>query len=209
MRGWLWRLQLLLALASAVILGSESLLSQIRDSPNLEGQVPVYIPPRNRTAQLYPQALHSLFVASNDSEGYGRGIRTRIHTCHWTELTSKRVSVITSRLGPTENTVLLLLKSFPLNVFCLRRHYPVTALLFCLSCGRCLVTDIVSRSLPNKGSHATIWLLTRKALIRLSDTHKTYISGTASHPERQQYLRNLHVLISQFKRFWIDKSVRV
>jgi hypothetical protein len=64
------RLQLLLALASAVILRSESrgthdhiLLSQIRDSANLEGQVPVFIPPRNRLAQLYPQALGSLFVA--------------------------------------------------------------------------------------------------------------------------------------------------
>jgi hypothetical protein len=54
-------LQLLLVLASAVILGPEScgirdhiLLSQIRDSPNLEGQVPVFISPRNRVARLYP-----------------------------------------------------------------------------------------------------------------------------------------------------------
>jgi hypothetical protein len=29
----------------------------IWDSPNLEGQVPVFIPPRNRVAQLYPRAL--------------------------------------------------------------------------------------------------------------------------------------------------------
>jgi hypothetical protein len=36
------------------------LLSQIRDSPNLEGQVPVFISPTNRMAQLYPQALGSL-----------------------------------------------------------------------------------------------------------------------------------------------------
>jgi hypothetical protein len=49
-RGWVYRLQLLLAPASAVILGSESrrtqdniLLSQIRDSRNLEGQVPIFI----------------------------------------------------------------------------------------------------------------------------------------------------------------------
>jgi hypothetical protein len=48
-------------LASAVILGSESrgthdhiLLSQIRDFPNLEGQVPVFISLGNRVAQLYP-----------------------------------------------------------------------------------------------------------------------------------------------------------
>jgi hypothetical protein len=47
-------LQLLLVLASAVILGSESrgprdhiLLSHIGDSPNLEGQVPVFISPRH------------------------------------------------------------------------------------------------------------------------------------------------------------------
>jgi hypothetical protein len=49
-RGWVWRLQLLLVLASAVVLRSESrgiydhiLLSQIQDSPNLGGQVPAFI----------------------------------------------------------------------------------------------------------------------------------------------------------------------
>jgi hypothetical protein len=86
-RGWVCRLQLLLVLASAVILGSEShgthdhiLLSEIRDSPNLEGQVPLFICPRNRVAQLYPQALGSLSVASYDSQGYGRSIRTHLHS---------------------------------------------------------------------------------------------------------------------------------
>jgi hypothetical protein len=51
------RLQLLLALTRAVVLGSESngtrdhiLLFQIRNSSNLEGQVPVFISPRNRVA---------------------------------------------------------------------------------------------------------------------------------------------------------------
>jgi hypothetical protein len=47
--------------------------------PNLEGQVPIFIP-RNRIAQLYPQALGSLFVASYDSQGYGGGIGPRLHT---------------------------------------------------------------------------------------------------------------------------------
>jgi hypothetical protein len=86
-RGWVCRLQLLLALTSAVILRCESrvnhdhiLLSQIRDSTNLEGQVPVFTSPRNGLAQLYPQVLGSLFVASYDSQGYGGGIRTRLHT---------------------------------------------------------------------------------------------------------------------------------
>jgi hypothetical protein len=47
MRGWVCRLQLLLVLANAVILGSEYrgthgyiLLSQIRDYSNLVGQIP-------------------------------------------------------------------------------------------------------------------------------------------------------------------------
>jgi hypothetical protein len=86
-RGRDCRSQLLLALARAVILGSESsgthdqiLLSQIRDSPNLEGQVPVFISPRNRVAKLYPQALGSLFVSPYDSQGYGGVIRTSLHT---------------------------------------------------------------------------------------------------------------------------------
>jgi hypothetical protein len=54
-----YRLQLLLVLVSEVILGTEScgtrdhiLLSQNRDSPNLEGQVPVFISARNRVARL-------------------------------------------------------------------------------------------------------------------------------------------------------------
>jgi hypothetical protein len=58
-RGWVCRLQLLLVFDSTVILKSESdhiLLSQIRDSANLQGQVPVFTSHRNRVAQLYPQA---------------------------------------------------------------------------------------------------------------------------------------------------------
>jgi hypothetical protein len=72
--------------ASAVILRSESrgthdhiLLSQTRDSLNLEGLIPVFISPRNRVALLYPQALGSLFVAY-DSQGYGGGIRPHLLT---------------------------------------------------------------------------------------------------------------------------------
>jgi hypothetical protein len=62
-------LQLLLALASTVILGSESrgthdhiLLSQIRDYTKLEDQVPVFISPRNRVAQLYHHCLQTLLT---------------------------------------------------------------------------------------------------------------------------------------------------
>jgi hypothetical protein len=56
------------------------LLPHIRDFPDLEDLVPVFVLPRNRVAQFYPQALGSLFVASYDSQGCGGGIRTRIHT---------------------------------------------------------------------------------------------------------------------------------
>jgi hypothetical protein len=76
-----------MGLASADILRSESrgthdqiLLSQIQDSPNLEGQVRVFISPRNRVARLYPQVLGSLFIGLYDSQGYGGGIRPRLHT---------------------------------------------------------------------------------------------------------------------------------
>jgi hypothetical protein len=40
----------------------------IGDSPNLKGQVPVFIYPRNKVAQLYPRALGSLYVASYDNK---------------------------------------------------------------------------------------------------------------------------------------------
>jgi hypothetical protein len=81
-RGWICRLQLLLVLASAIILRSESRGTHvhIRDFPNLEGQVPVFISPRKKVARLYPQALGSLFIASYFSQGYGGGIRPLLHT---------------------------------------------------------------------------------------------------------------------------------
>jgi hypothetical protein len=52
----------------------------IWDSSNLEGQVPIFISPRKRVAQLYPRALGSLSVTSYESQGYGGGILTRLHT---------------------------------------------------------------------------------------------------------------------------------
>jgi hypothetical protein len=72
------RLQLLLALACAVILGFEArgthdhiLLFHIRDSLSIEGQVLVFISPKNKVSHLYCQArpLHS------------QGCRWSIPTC--------------------------------------------------------------------------------------------------------------------------------
>jgi hypothetical protein len=69
--------QLLLVLSSAFIPGSESrgthdhiLLSHIRDSPNLQGQVPLLISPRDRVTQLYLKALGSLVWGYNSSQSY-------------------------------------------------------------------------------------------------------------------------------------------
>jgi hypothetical protein len=53
--------------------------SQIRDPPNLEGQLSGFISLRNLVAQLYLQALGFIFVASYDSQGYCGGIQTRLH----------------------------------------------------------------------------------------------------------------------------------
>jgi hypothetical protein len=60
-RGWVCRLQLLLDLTSAVILGSEScrthdhiLLPQIRDTLNLEGQVSVFTFPKVQGGTVLP-----------------------------------------------------------------------------------------------------------------------------------------------------------
>jgi hypothetical protein len=85
-RGWACNLlvQFLLGLARAVTHGSKSGSTKtifyclISESPKLEDQIPVFITPRNRVAQLYPWAMGSLFVASYDSQGYGMGILTRL-----------------------------------------------------------------------------------------------------------------------------------
>jgi hypothetical protein len=78
-RGWVCRLQLLLVLASAVIPGSESrwthdhiLLSQIGDSPNLEGQVPVFIShrPSYTPGHLVPFSSSPITLLHTDLSNY-------------------------------------------------------------------------------------------------------------------------------------------
>jgi hypothetical protein len=76
-------LQLLLAFDIAVSFRSELLethdhifLSQIRDFPNLEGQ---FLISQEQGGPVTPQALGSVFVASDDSQGYGGYIQSRLH----------------------------------------------------------------------------------------------------------------------------------
>jgi hypothetical protein len=82
MRGWVYHLQLLLALASAVILRSASsgthittLYCLMYETPQTwRARSPYLYPPGTGWPQLYPQALGSLFLASYDSQAYGGGI---------------------------------------------------------------------------------------------------------------------------------------
>jgi hypothetical protein len=65
-----------LVLARAVIIRSYNCisLSHMSGSPNLEGQAPLFISSRDRLAHLPPPpALGSVFFASYDWQGYGRG----------------------------------------------------------------------------------------------------------------------------------------
>jgi hypothetical protein len=73
----------------------------IWDSPNLEGQVPIFISPRSRVAQLYPWALGSLYVTSYYSQGYGGGFLTGLHTEYYTD--TDPLILITSWHGPYIN----------------------------------------------------------------------------------------------------------
>jgi hypothetical protein len=58
---------------------TRAILSVLRPTPKLEDHVMVLTSPRDRVAQLYPQAPTSLFVAFYDSQGYSGGILTHLH----------------------------------------------------------------------------------------------------------------------------------
>jgi hypothetical protein len=86
-RGWVCRLQLLLVLASTVILRSESrgthdhiLLSQIQTPPTWRPGPRIYIPQEQDGPIVPPDSFSFLFVASYDSQGYRGGLRPRLHT---------------------------------------------------------------------------------------------------------------------------------
>jgi hypothetical protein len=161
-RGRVCSLQLLLVLASAVILGSKSrgthghiLPSQIWEIHQPGSKGPSIYNSRNRVAQLYPQALGSLFVAPHDSQGYGGGIRTRLDagfypswllyiTWHGPNRKHRSYnkywcrSVLTDLLlrNGLRNTVLLL-RALPSNGRCLHSHRLETGLYITISfyCG--------------------------------------------------------------------------
>jgi hypothetical protein len=184
---------LLLALASAVILRAEScgthdhiLLSQIRDSLNLEGQVPVFISHRNRVSQLYPQALGSLFVASYNSQGYGGGIRPRLHTgaglcaqqwiyANHIENNSSSVVVFTARCIATE--VIRLLPAY---------------------CGRCLAVDVLLfRAFASAGKCLATRYLAMGICVTISWQDKMYM-GQINVAFTNMYVRNILISLTSF-----------
>jgi hypothetical protein len=128
---------LLLALASTLIFrfyshGTRDHISlfQIRDSPNLGvGQVSVFKFPRSSVAQLYPQALGSLFVTYCYSQAYVGVIRPHLHTGD--SFSSYLAYLyVSARHGPRRkynSSVAVHLLSW--KRACLRSHYLATAVL--------------------------------------------------------------------------------
>jgi hypothetical protein len=58
----------------------QSKVVSLASNPNVEDHIFVFMSSSDRVAQLHPQAPGSLFVAFYDSQGYGRGILTRLQT---------------------------------------------------------------------------------------------------------------------------------
>jgi hypothetical protein len=73
-------LPVLTSFDSATIIFYRARSSALRPTSNLEDQVPVFMSPSDRVAQIYIQAPGSLFVAFYHTQGYGGGILTRLHT---------------------------------------------------------------------------------------------------------------------------------
>jgi hypothetical protein len=79
-RGWVCRLKLLLVLASAIILGSQS-LGTVSDSrlPHPVGPVPRIYISQEQGDPVVPPSANFLFVAFDDSQSYGGRVRTSLH----------------------------------------------------------------------------------------------------------------------------------
>jgi hypothetical protein len=75
------------SLSQVRVRGDSILLSQIWDSLNTEGLVPVFIFTRNRVAQLYRKPLGSLLVASYGWQCCNGDIRIRLHAEEMQQLT--------------------------------------------------------------------------------------------------------------------------
>jgi hypothetical protein len=101
----------------------------------------VFIFPREKVAQLYLQALDSLFITSYDSQDYGGGIRSRLQEGISTNYIL--VLLITSQLEPHRKHRFQLLL-YPIVAFV------ETCLFVCLFHGRFLATGLHAIVLTQK-----------------------------------------------------------
>jgi hypothetical protein len=130
--------------------------------PNLKGQVPVFTSPWNRMAQLYPQALGFLRVASYNSQGYSEGIQTCLHKSSllvaaylifWerpanTQWTPYVASGQTAQTAPL--TTLLLLYYIAISTNCAENT--TSKLLHCCMLQSCrLATGVFTKPFPSNG----------------------------------------------------------
>jgi hypothetical protein len=132
-REWVCRLQLLLVLASGVILRSESrgthdhiLLSQIRHSSNLEDQVPVFISPQEEGGPVIPPGVGFLFLRILPLAGLRwKGVTYRRVSDWWTDLLHLCTQLVTTR-----NTALSLIYTLYSSLL----HTVVPSLLIICDC---------------------------------------------------------------------------
>jgi hypothetical protein len=149
MRGWVCRLQLLLALASAVIPRSESrgthdhiLLSQIRDSPNLEGQVPYLYPPGTGWPGCNPR---NWVPFSSPPTTRRATVEIFNPATTWeNSLTSKPASVITSTHGTRRNTVHGLIPIVSMGIRLFAKALLSNGCVYLLIINLLLAADVVS-----------------------------------------------------------------
>jgi hypothetical protein len=79
----------------------------IWDPVNPEGQVPLFISPRNRVAEICHWALVFLFGTSYDSKGYGEGILAGLHTGYCEECTALGITIPPCSFNCSQNSIAL------------------------------------------------------------------------------------------------------
>jgi hypothetical protein len=155
------------------------LLSQIRDGSNLEGQVSVFISPRNREAQLYPQALGFLFITSYDSQVYGGNIRTHLHAgCLSAVMAASSHYIVPARTAQKTSLPLFPVLSLPGKH--IRIFVPWQRLLYCS-----LFTQLL---LVNRSTYHNINVFGRKfclSLQGLSECCKEMVMLYQQEPRRR------------------------
>jgi hypothetical protein len=170
---------LLLALSSAVIVRSESrwhrfYCFRFETPPTWRARFP-YVP-QEQGGPVIPQALGSLLIASYEPQGYGVGLRTRLHTGLTLTFNWLCTLLNTTQQGPCRNTLLPLLH---LSCCIIMNFLPNNGNVFTepvhLNC--CIIMNF----LPNKGN---VFI---EPLLRDGSGMSSHLAATA-----QQWLHRPH-----------------